>query len=95
MDEQNNLVKLDLDEIERSRQELGNMPEEANRLIHFLNTHTKNQLAEIGIQDRTGTILEIKKVFTKRNLLQNFRAKVLRYARRNHCLQRKIEYFVK
>ena len=71
MDEQNNLVKLALDEIERSRQELGNMPEEANRLIHFLNTQTKNQLAEIGIQDRTGTILEIKRVFTKITLVQN------------------------
>ena len=41
----------------------------------FLNTKNKYQLEELGIQDRTGTILEIKKVFTKRTLMQNLERK--------------------
>ena len=47
--EQQDLVRLALEEIERAREELGNMPEEANRIINFLNTQNKKQLAELGI----------------------------------------------
>ena len=36
--EQQDLVRLALEEIEKAREELGNMPEDANRLINFLNT---------------------------------------------------------
>lgn len=57
--------------IQQTRAKLGKMPKEANRLIHFLNTHNAEQLEQLGIQDRTNTILEIKKVLTKRNLIQN------------------------
>ena len=71
MQEQNDLVKLAIEEVLAAREELGNRPDEANELIHFLNTQTKQQLEEFGIRDRTGTILEIKKVFTKRTLMQN------------------------
>ena len=69
MCEKNDLVKLALEEILKARDELGNMPEEANKLIHFLNTNNRYQLEELGIQDRTGTILDIKRVFTKRTLM--------------------------
>ena len=69
--EQNDLVKVALDEVENTREELGNRPEEANQLIQFLNTQTRQQLVDQGIQDRTATILEIKSVFTKRTLMQN------------------------
>ena len=71
MYEQNDLVKLALEEVQKAREELGNMPEEANELIQFLNTKNRYQLEELGIQDRTGTILEVKRVFTKRTLMQN------------------------
>ena len=63
MYEQNYLVKLAIEEVQSTREELGNRPEEANQPRH--------QHAELGIQDRTGTILEIKRVFTKRTLVQN------------------------
>ena len=49
MYEQNDLVKLALEEILRAREELRNMSEEADRLIRFLNTHNKHQLEELGI----------------------------------------------
>ena len=71
MYEQNDLIKLALEEIIKAREELGNMPEEAKDLIQFLNTKNRYQLEELGIQDRTGTILEIKRFFTKRTLMQN------------------------
>lgn len=50
---------------------LGQMPEQANRLIRFLNTKTNEKLEALEIIDRTGTILEIKRVLTKRTLMQN------------------------
>jgi len=66
-----------LNEIEKAREELRHRPEQANQLIQFLNTQTKQQLARLGIEDRTGTILEIKRVFTKRTLMQNLEKRCL------------------
>ena len=77
-----------MEEILKAREELGNMPEEANELIHFLNTKNMYQLEELGIQDRTGTILEIKRVFTKRTLMQNLE-------RRCSDMQEEINAFTK
>lgn len=45
------------------------MPEEASRIIQFLNSKNKYELQELGIADITGTILEVKKVITKRNFM--------------------------
>ena len=54
---------------------LVNKPEQANRLIHFLNTHTRDQLAALDIQDRTDTILKVKKLLTMRNFVQTLERK--------------------
>jgi len=56
---------------QKTRALLGKMPEQANRLIHFLNTQTSEELATLDIRDRTGTILDIKRVLTMRTLMQN------------------------
>ena len=64
-------------EIQRARASLGNMPKQANRLIHFLNTHTREQLAALEIVDRTCTILIVKKVLSMRNFIQNLERKCL------------------
>jgi len=64
------------------------MPKEASRLIQFLNTKNKYHLEELGIQDIIGTILEIKRVFTKRTLVQNLK-------RRCHDMQEDINAFMK
>jgi len=53
-----------------------------------LNTKNKCQLEELGIQDRTGTILEVKRGFTKRTLMQNLK-------RRCHDMQEEINAFMK
>ena len=51
--EQNDLVKLALNEIEKAREELRHRPKQANQLIQFLNTQTRQQLVAVGIEDRT------------------------------------------
>jgi len=47
------------------------MPEQANRLIHFLNNKTSEELEALDIRYRIGTILDIKRVLTMRTLMQN------------------------
>lgn len=49
----------------------GNKPEEGNQLITFLNRKNRYQLDELEIEDKTATIIEIKKVLTIRNLMLN------------------------
>jgi len=51
------------------------MPEDATRLIHFLNSKKKYELQELDIEDRTKTILEVRKVLSKRNLMLNLEDK--------------------
>ena len=55
--EQIELVKIDTEAIQKVKEELGNKPEDANRLIHFLNNKNRYELQEINIEDRTTTIL--------------------------------------
>ena len=69
------LIEIAQVEIQKARALLENKPEQANRLIHFLNTHTREQLAALDIKDRTGTILTMKKVLTMRNFVQNLERK--------------------
>jgi len=69
--EQIDLIKVAQVEIQKTRALLGQMPEQANRLIHFLNTKTSEELEALNIRDRTATILDIKRVLTMRTLMQN------------------------
>jgi hypothetical protein len=48
---------------------LGQNPTEATNLIKFLNSKNKHELEELEIEDITETILEIKKVLTKKGLM--------------------------
>lgn len=68
--EQMDLINLAQFENQKARASLRNMPEQANRMIQFLNTRTKGQLAALGISNRTETILLIKRVLTLRNFVQ-------------------------
>lgn len=62
-------------ETQKARALLANKLEQANRLIHFLNTHTREQLAALDIQNRTDTILRVKKVLTMRAFVQTLERK--------------------
>ena len=69
--EQIDPVRVAQVEIQKERALLGQMPEQANQLIHFLNTKTSEELEALEIKHRIGTILEIKRVLIMRNLMQN------------------------
>lgn len=55
--------------------ELGNRPRDATRLIQFLNSKKKSQLQELEIEDKIATILEVKKVLTKKDLMHKLEEK--------------------
>lgn len=75
---QTELVKVAMEEIHETMEELGDKPEEANQLIASLKRKNRYQLDELGIEDIIGTIIEIKKIFTKRNLMLNLEKKCQR-----------------
>jgi hypothetical protein len=60
MFEQNELLERSKQAVEKIRTELGDMPAQANELIRFLNSKTREELEELKIEDRTETILEVK-----------------------------------
>lgn len=47
------------------------MHEDESRLIHFLNRKNKYELQELDIEDKTETILEVRKFLSKKNLMLN------------------------
>ena len=69
------LINIAQFETQGARASLGNMPEQANKMIQFLNTHTKEQLAALDISSRTDTILTVKKALTLRNFVQTLERK--------------------
>ena len=61
--------------IQRARAALGIMPEQATKMIHFLNNRTREELADLQIASRTEAILTAKKVLTLRNFTQTLERK--------------------
>lgn len=57
------------------REKLGDVRTKASNIKKFLNSNNKYELEELGISDRTTTILEFKKVLTKRNLIDQLEEK--------------------
>jgi hypothetical protein len=76
MFEQNELVQRRKQAIEKIRTELGDIPTQANEIIKFLNSKSREELEELKIEDRTETILEVKRVLTKRGLFLQLEEKV-------------------
>ena len=52
------------------------MPTKATEIIKFLNSKTREELKDLRIEDRTETILEVKRVLTKRELMLKLEEKV-------------------
>ena len=69
------MIKKAIEAIQKVKVELGDMPEEATRIIHFLNSKNKYELQELEIPNRTCTVFEVRKVLTKRNLMLNLEDK--------------------
>jgi hypothetical protein len=69
------LVQRRKQAIEKIRVELGDRPTQ-NDIIKFLNSKTREELEELKIEDRIETILEVKRVLTKRGLMLQLEEKV-------------------
>ena len=76
MFDQNELVQRSQQAIKKIRAELGEMPTKAAKIIKFLNSKTREELEDLKIEDRTETILEVKRVLTKRGLMLQLEEKV-------------------
>jgi hypothetical protein len=76
MFEQHELVLRSRQAIDKIKGELGKIPTEANEIIKFLNLETKEELEDLKIEDRTETILKVKRVLTKRGLMLQLEEKV-------------------
>jgi hypothetical protein len=76
MFEQQELVLRSNQTIDKIKGELGEMPTEANEIIRFLNLKTREETKDLNIEDRTETILEVKRVLTKRGLMLQLEEKV-------------------
>jgi hypothetical protein len=76
MFEPNEFLQRSKQAIEKIRVELGDMPTQANEIIRFLNSKTREELEELNIEDRTETILEVKRVLTKISLMLYLEEKV-------------------
>lgn len=60
-------TKQDIDLIQK---QLNGKPNIATKVIKFLNSRSWNELKALGIVDRTSIIIDVQKVITKRNLVQ-------------------------
>jgi hypothetical protein len=69
MVEKHDLVLKCRQAIDRIRRELGEMPSATNEIVKFLNSKTKEELEDLKVEDRIETILEIKRMLTKRGLM--------------------------
>jgi len=67
--QQKELIKKATKTIVQGREKLGDIPTEALNIIKLLNSKSSYEVEEVGVSDRTATILEVKKVLTKRNLI--------------------------
>ena len=67
--DQHELIQKSRGVIEIIKEELGENPTESMHLIESLNSKNKQELEELEIENRTETILEIKKVLTKKGLM--------------------------
>jgi hypothetical protein len=75
MFEQHELVLRRRMAIKNIKGELVEIPTEANEIIKFLNSKTKEDLEDLKIEDRTKTILEVKRVLTKIGLMMQLEEK--------------------
>ena len=76
MFEQHDLVQRAKHAIDRIKGDLGEIPTEANEIIKFLNSKSKEELEALQIEDRTERILEVKRILTKKGLMLQLEERV-------------------
>jgi len=78
------------------KEDLGQKSGEGTTLIRILNSKTKEELEEFEIANRAETIMEVRRVLTKRNLMlqlenkcQNFESSIQKFHGKFNVLNRK------
>jgi len=71
------LIERSKTTIEHVRDALRHKLGEATTMIKVLNSKTRLELEQMQIEDKMETILEIKKVLQKRNLMTQLETKIL------------------
>lgn len=66
--EKKELVEKAIEAISATNLELRDIPSMTNRIIKFLNSRNKYELEEMGVAEIIETIIQVKKVITKKNL---------------------------
>lgn len=67
--EHRELIQRAIEAIYTINNKLGDMSATTNNIIKFLNSKNRYELDHLGVDDRMKTILEVKKVLTKKNLI--------------------------
>jgi hypothetical protein len=75
--EENTLIDEAEKFVQQAFLDLGNSPQIVGRMIEFLSTHSRDALIAKGINNRNHIVLEIKRSFTKRNLIQQTQNKCI------------------
>lgn len=65
---QTELVKVATEAIQKINEDLGDQHKEANQLIKFLNRKNRHELNELSVEDRTKTIMKLKRFELKETL---------------------------
>jgi len=73
--DQKDLLEKAQEVVETISKQLEDMPEVASDIIKFLNSKDNYELEELGINNRKTTILEVKKIITKKNLILQLKEK--------------------
>lgn len=94
---QKELLEKATETIVQGTEKLGEMPTEAANIIRFLNSMSRYELEEVGVIDTTATILQLKKVLTKRNIIDQLEERcealelqVNRFTNRIEALMQKV-----
>jgi len=68
-----------------------------NTLIRVLNSKTRDELEEFNIEDKTKTILEVRRILTKKNLMlqlenkfHNLESSIQRFYKKIYVLHQKV-----
>lgn len=91
---QKELIEKVIEVIVQGRENLGEMPTKASNIMKFLKSKSKYELEEVGINDRTSTILEVKKSLTKRNLIDQLEERCETLALQVNRFKNKIEALI-
>jgi hypothetical protein len=81
--------------IQKSFHELGTRPQVATQIIKFMSSISRETLLRNGVNERITMVMETKRIFTKRNLIQQAQNECIAMKRNVEFFSNKFENLVK